>query len=168
MASCQTISHRVEPALRGDAQRLCERVDEGHFAQRAVVILDEFDGARDDGSRVGFGRVHDACDVVEHDAVAVINEGRQDRVGKVLDAVLEDMRDEDRHALGVFEAYVLEVAYKGLLVRGKDKGFLVFEEIGQRDAMDITHDVVVHAMDEKEGTELVRFPPDVDVVGGEI
>jgi hypothetical protein len=44
------------------------------------------------------------------------------------------------------------MAHKGLLVRGKDKWFLVLEKVRESDSMHITHDVVIHAMDKKEST----------------
>lgn len=112
-------------------------------------MLHQFNGAVYDCAGVGFGHVEKARDVVEHYAAAVVHERREDRVGKVLDAVGEDSRNKDRHALCVFEARILEANYEGVLFWGKREGLLVFEKVWKGDAVYIAHDMVIHAVDEK-------------------
>ena len=47
--------------------------------------------------------------MIQHDAVAVVHKGWQDRVGEVLDTVLKDGRYQHRHELSVFETDILQL-----------------------------------------------------------
>lgn len=168
MAAGHTCADLFEPALSGFAESFCQGIDECHFAEDLIVLLYEFDGFVDCGEGVGFANVEESRDVVQHDAGGVVYEGGENGVCEVFDAVAEDGGYDVGHALRVIETDVLELTDKVSLGGWEREGVLVLVEVWQGDAVDVAHYVVVHAVDEKEGAELMRFASDVDVVGREV
>jgi hypothetical protein len=52
----------------------------------------------------------------------------------------------------MFKANILQMTHEGLSIIREHEGLLVFEQVRESDPMDVAHDVMVHAVDEKECT----------------
>jgi hypothetical protein len=73
----------------------------------------------------------------------------------VLDAVLQYCRDQNRQLLRMVIADILQVGHEVVLFWREREGFLVLVKIREGDAMYIAHHMMIHAMDQKKGTQLV-------------